>query len=238
MALGIGISARAQTPGTALVVLVGLWFANSLVAPPLGASIASFRHPSPDTIAFAAAIEQEKAERPGWDARVAAAEERFLAGEAMPSAANPEVVALIESEADDTELYNRHFSRLFDIYERQSRAYQQLGVGAPMLAVQSLSMALAGTDYAHYRRFLDATSDYRTAFIDMLNRELAGLASWKSFSMMSGVELWSRLPEFEFDTAPVRWALAEQMWSLLALGAWLVASTAFAVWAVRSAPID
>ncbi len=101
--------------------------------------------------------------------------ERFLDGEfeSTLAPANVEVVALLESEAEETALYDRHFARLFDRYERQARAYERAGVVAPTLAARVLSMALAGTDDLHDRAFSAAAAQYRAQMLSTLNSELS-----------------------------------------------------------------
>jgi ABC-2 type transport system permease protein len=69
---------------------------------------------------------------------------------------NPEAVALDEGERRDALIYERHFNRLNDIYQSQSRVYQTGAIFAPLLAVQSLSMGLSGTDFAQHRHFAEA----------------------------------------------------------------------------------
>lgn len=238
--VGLAVSARARTQGGALIVLLALWFATSFVAPPLAAAVASQRDPAPTTIEFLAAIDDERQHRPSWDDRVADVIDRFLSGgdSATGWAANPEVTALIETEAMDTELFERHFGRLYGIYERQAATYARMSVFSPLLAVQTLSMALAATDYAHHRQFLQAAGDYRREFVQVLNAELAGYAKWDTFAFAGARELWAKIPEFEFDTPNPFWALGAHLWSVVTLAGWLLAVWAGVVWAMRGMPVD
>ena len=118
VALGLAVSARARTQGAALVVLLALWFANAFIMPPLAMAVAKWVDPSPSAIEFAASIADEKDTWPSWDARVDRVMERFLDGEFESTMApsNVEVVALLESEADETALYDRKFAELFQRY--------------------------------------------------------------------------------------------------------------------------
>ena len=50
--LGLAVSARARRQGTALVVLLTLWFVNAFVMPPLAMAAAKWRDPSPSAIEF------------------------------------------------------------------------------------------------------------------------------------------------------------------------------------------
>jgi len=236
--IGLLVSARAAAPPAAFAMLIGLWFAHCLAAPPLASSAAKAWHPGPTALEFTAAIEDDKATWPTWDERVETATIRFLTGEDTPLASNPEIVALLESEDDETALYERHFANLFDVHERQSGTYQQLGIVSPMLAIQSLSMSLAATDFDHYRRFLDAANAYRTRFLEILSSELLDYDRYDTFDYTRGRELWERIPEFGFETPGALWALRHQGWSTASLLGWL-ALVWLGVWrSVVKAPVD
>jgi ABC-2 type transport system permease protein len=238
--LGLTVSARARSQGAALVVLLALWFANAFIMPPLAMAAAKWIDPSPSAIEFAAAIAEEKASWPTWDERVDAVMARFLDGEFESTMApsNVEVVALLESEADETSLYNRHFAALSQLQSRQSQAAERVGVIAPTLAARALSMALAGTDDAHDRDFADAASQYRTAMLTTLNGELAGSGRFNAFDYTRGRELWEKVPAFDYEPPAMRWALAVHRWSALALAAWLIAVSIGAAWSVSSMRLE
>jgi ABC-2 type transport system permease protein len=234
IALGLAVSARARTQGAALVVLLALWFANAFVMPPLAMAAAKWRIPSPAPIEFAAAIEDEKAAWPDWDARVDGVMERFLAGEfeSTMAPANVEVVALLESEAEETALYERHFAALFDRYRDQSRLYERAAAIAPTLAARTLSMALAGTDDAHDRLFADAAARYRSRMLDTLNSELAQSGRLNTFDYVRGRDLWQQVPPFDYDAPGLSQVLIDRSWSVAVLAAWTLGTLLLAAWSV------
>ena len=238
--LGLVVSARARSQSTALVILLALWFGNAFVMPPVAMAIAKWAAPSPSAIEFAAAIEDEKAGWPTWDQRVDDVMQRFLDGEfeSTLAPANVEVVALLESEADETALYDRHFARLAERYAHQTRVYERAGVMAPTLAARVLSMALAGTDDLHDRVFSVAAAEYRTQMLATLNSELAQSGRLNTFDYVRGRDLWEKVPAFDYDVPSLSWAASQRPWSLAALGAWLAAIGAAAVWAVSSMRLE
>ena len=238
--LGLTISARARTQGTALVVLLALWFVNAFVMPPLAMAAAKWIDPSPSAIEFAASIAEEKDSWPTWDQRVERVMERFLEGEfeSTMAPANVEVVALIESEAEETALYDRRFADLFKSYERQSRTYERAGVIAPTLAARALSMAFAGTDDGHDREFAAAASRYRAAMLSTLNGELAASGRFNTFDYVRGRDLWEKVPPFDYDVPTASWALGERALSAVTLAAWLAAVATAAVWSVSSMRLE
>jgi ABC-2 type transport system permease protein len=238
--IGLAVSARAKTQATALVVLLALWFANAFVMPPLAMAIARIVAPSPSAIAFATAIENEKRQWPDWDGRVERVMERFLEGEfeSTMAPANVEVVALIESEAEETALYDRRFADLFAAYAAQTEAYERASIASPTLAARMLSMALAGTDDAHDREFAAAASRYRSEMLTTLNRELAGSGKLNTFDYVRGRDLWEKVPPFDYEVPGAGWAISQRTWSAVALSAWLAAAAIAALASVSSMRLE
>jgi ABC-2 type transport system permease protein len=238
--LGLTISARSKSQGTALVLLLAIWFANAFIMPPLAMAAAKGIDPSPSAIEFAASIQDEKDSWPSWDQRVEKVMERFLDGEFESTMApsNVEVVALLESEADETALYDRRFAELFQRYQRQARSFERVGAIAPTLAARSLSMALAGTDEAHDREFAAAAARYRTAMLTTLNGELASSGRFNTFDYTRGRDLWEKVPPFDYDVPSARWALSQASWSAGALTAWLIATAIAAARSVSSMRLE
>jgi ABC-2 type transport system permease protein len=238
--LGLAVSARARSQASALVVLLALWFTNAFVMPPVAMALAKWTVPSPSALEFAVAIEDEKDSWPTWDQRVDGVMERFLDGEfeSTLAPANVEVVALLESEAEETALYDRHFTRLFERYEHQARAYERAGVVAPTLAARVLSMALAGTDDLHDRAFSAAAAKYRTAMLTTLNSELAQSGRLNSFDYVRGRDLWEKVPPFDYEVPTAWWAVSQRALSAVVLGAWLIAISGAAVWSVSSMRLE
>ncbi len=238
--LGLTVSARSRTQGAALVVLLALWFLNGFVMPPLAMAAAKWIDPSPSAIEFAASIQDEKDGWPSWDDRVEQVMTRFLDGEfeSTMAPANVEVVALLESEADETALYDRRFAELFERYRRQARTVERVGAIAPTLAARTLSMALAGTDDAHDREFGAAAGHYRTAMLNTLNGELASSGRFNTFDYTRGRDLWEKVPPFDYDVPTARWAISQAAWSAGALVAWLVSVSIAASWSVSSMRLE
>jgi len=238
--LGLAISAQSKSQGTALVILLAIWFANAFIMPPLAMAAAKWIDPSPSAIEFAASIQDEKDSWPSWDQRVEKVMQRFLDGEFESTMApsNVEVVALLESEADETALYDRRFTELFQRYQRQARSFERVGAIAPTLAARSLSMALAGTDEAHDREFAAAAARYRTAMLTTLNGELASSGRFNTFDYTRGRDLWEKVPPFDYDVPSARWALSQASWSASALVAWLLAISIAAAWSVSSMRLE
>jgi ABC-2 type transport system permease protein len=140
----------------------------------------------------------------------------------------------LQAEAQfENEVIDHHHERLADAVERQERIAQAAALVSPVVAIRSLSMALAGTDYAHHRHFADAAEKHRRALVDMLNRELGDKGGADAWSYQAGRELWERAPPFRHALPDLPWLVRKQSLSLMALGAWLLFSLLFAYFSAR-----
>jgi ABC-2 type transport system permease protein len=146
-------------------------------------------------------------------------------------------ISLQEGEEHGNEVFDRHYGALFDIFERQNRVYQLGGYLAPLVAVRSLSMALAGTDFAHHRNFVRAAEDYRRSIQRVMNDDIAR-RSRPGVLYVAGPDLWARVPDFTYRTPGAVWALATQTISLASLIAWAALSIVLLRAAVRSVAIE
>jgi ABC-2 type transport system permease protein len=202
LGIALTVSALARSSSGALVTLLAIWFVACVVAPRVVATAATLLNPSPTSAAFTLAVQEGRDALPSWTERVAGVEERFLSGELPPDPempSNPEVIALVDTERDESDLYDRLFAQLFAAYDRQTRSYERAAWAVPTIAAQTLSMALSGTDYDLHRRFVEATSDYREQFLSLLNDELVAYREVNTFDYTRGRELWERIPEFSFN---------------------------------------
>jgi ABC-2 type transport system permease protein len=234
LALSLAVSVRARSSRLALVALLAFWMFNGLVAPRLVSDLAARRHPTPSTVDFATAMERElndtgKIER-RLENRRAEIMKTFNVTSVEQAPINFSGISLQEGEEHGNEVFDRHYGALFDTFERQNGVYQLGGYLAPLLAVRSLSMALAGTDFAHHRTFVEAAEEYRRRIQRVMNDDIAH-RSRAGVLYVAGPELWSRVPQFEYRTPDTAWALRTQTFSLAALAAW----AALAFLALRAA---
>ena len=242
---GLAVSAVARSSREALAWLLALWFANSVMAPTVAIDLAAHLRPVPSSAQFEAGLERDFARMPSFEARVAEATSRLVRehGVASPGElpVDPRGVALAEGERESTEIYRRHMAALFDTYLAQERIYQLWGAIAPGVAVERLSMALAGTDIAHHRRFAEAADAYREALVQRLNQAIAvndeiarqpGNTTLYS-RYLAGRELWEQVPPFTYQVPPLSWALVHTFPSLLTGIVWGVAALAGLIVGVR-----
>jgi ABC-2 type transport system permease protein len=240
--VGLALAASAWLPTSrlALVTLLAFWMFNGLVVPRVAANIAARRHPLPSTIEFRRAMERDLNDTRELDARLAAKRAALIKQygvdniDALPVAFSG--VSLQEGEEHGNEVFDQHYGALFDIYERQNSTSVLAGSIAPFSAIRSLSMALAGTDFAHHRHFVTAAEDYRRTIQRVMNADIA--ANQKpGETYLAGADLWERVPDFEYFAPSTSWVLSRQVPALVALLAWSVLAWLLATAAVRRAAV-
>jgi len=225
--LALIVSALAPSSRLALVVLLGFWFFNCLVAARIASDAAKAWRPAPSAIQFNREIAKEAKGHGEWDDQVKAVKTRLMAHHNVTDVkllpVNPEAVALDEGERRDALIYEKHFNRLNDIYQSQSRVYQAGAIFAPLLAVQTLSMGLSGTDFAQHRHFNEAAEQYRRTLVNTLNQEIVAQGNSELIWDFKGDRsLWEKIAPFSYTAPGLDWALGNHTPSLALLLLWLV----------------
>jgi ABC-2 type transport system permease protein len=241
IALSLGVSAWAQSSRLALVILLSFWFANSLIASRAVADLASALHPTPSAIEFQKAMQADLDDRAPVQQRLDERraelfrEYNVASVDALPIAFSG--ISLQEGEEYANLVFDRHYGRLFDLYERQNRVHQIAGVVAPMLAVRSLSMGLAGTDFLQHRDFIRAAEDYRRDIQRILNGDI--VRNQKPGQVyLAGRALWEEVPAFTYEAPGTAWVLGAYTTSLLILAAWMLGGLAWMLRAGATARVD
>jgi ABC-2 type transport system permease protein len=225
VAVSLGVSARARLSRVALIVLLAFWFANSLVASRLVSDAASSLYPTPSAIEFQRGMDADINDQKEMQQRLERRKAELLRHyqvdnvDALPVAFSG--VSLQEGEEHGNEVFDHHYGRSFDTYDRQNAVYQIGGVLAPMLAMRSLSMGLAGTDFNQHRHFITAAESYRRLIQRTMNTDI--MTNQKRGTVyLAGRELWDKVPEFEYTAPSTAWVLRHVRWSIVILAAWLL----------------
>lgn len=233
----LAVSARARSSQMALVVLLAFWIVNGLIAPRAIADVAKRAYPTPSAFAFQQAIDREMKNGPDGhdteDKRAEALKQKAMKQygvnrlEALP--VNFAGLSLQESEEHGNLVFDKHYGELWNRFERQNRLKQLAGAVAPMLAIQSVSMGLAGTDFAHHRDFAAAAERYRRLLVKKMNDDMTFNAGKLDYSYLAQPAVWQSVEDFDYDAPTAVWALRNQSASLGLLALWFVAAAAAAL---------
>jgi len=151
---------------------------------------------------------------------------------------------LEQYEAEGAVKQGESFEKLYDAYRRQNHIYQLAALISPRIAVQTVSMAFAGTDTAHHRHFAESAEEYRYRMAQRLNEDLIntaqnltrdeGTAAYKKRER----ELYESVPPLAYAAPDWRWTIKETRLSFGLLLLWFggIALTAF--FATRRMRID
>jgi ABC-2 type transport system permease protein len=236
--VSLAVSARLSSSRLALVTLLGFWMFNSLIIPRVAVDIADRMHPIPSAIAFKRAMDRDLSDTREVEARLAVKRASLLEQYKVSNVNELPVafsgVSLQEGEEHGNQVFDRHYAALFDTYERQNRTAVVVGAVAPLVAIQSLSMSLAATDFAHHRRFVAAAEEHRRMMQRVLNNDIFERQK-PGEVYMAGADLWGRIPAFEYELPSTGWALARQLPAIALLAVWALAAILWAGWTVRHA---
>jgi len=242
VAFSLTVSALAPSSRTALVILLGAWAVNGLVAPRVAVDLSKTLHPAPSAFEFARTVERQMATgvgdiNPPDRAEVEASlmdEHGVERVEDLPL--NMSGVMLQASEEFGNRIFDLNYGALWDTFERQGRVHETLALVAPGLAVRSLSMGVAGTDVEHHRHFATAAEEYRRDLMRAMNGDLA-LNSRTGEQYLAGPELWESQPPLEYQAPSLAWVLGNRWLSMVVLGLWLAGSIGAVAVAVRRADV-
>jgi len=231
--LSLAVSARAATPRFALATLLGFWALNSLVAPRVLAAVAGRLHPLPDPIVAKAKMKADLGDPHGAPTKlqetVAALMQQHGVTRPDDLPVNVRGLQLQLGEEHGYAIYDRYYGELFDQMEAQNRVLQQGAALFPLLGVQSLSTALAGTDFAQHRDFVRASEDHRRVIQKMMNDEILRRPLKPGEVYLAGKDLWAKVPHFVYAPPGTAAVLTQNALPLALLGAWFAAAAWFAL---------
>lgn len=244
VAIGLVISTVASTARRSVVVALVCWCVACVWVPRAGAQMTArwLTPPLADLTRFDDAAARAHAYSEQYRARIKQLEADLMATHGVARAADLPVsvsaMMLALSEEEDTKAQRARATERFDGLARQDRWLQWLAVTSPLLAVQTVSMAMSGTDARHLRHFTEAAETYRYATVQALNDDLIhhpyrtareGADAYRTRERA----LYERMAPFVYDPPTWKSALNYARISVGMLVGWFVAAMT-AVWWVAS----
>jgi ABC-2 type transport system permease protein len=239
--ISLAVSARVKSSQMALVALLAFWIVNGLIATRAVTDIAKRIYPTPSAFAFQQAIDREMQGgvdgHDTADRRAEVLKQRVMKQygvdslEALP--VNFAGISLQEGEEHSNVVFDKYYGLLWNRFDQQNRLKQVAGLLAPMLAIQSVSMGLAGTDFAHHRDFAAAAESYRRMLVKKMNENMISNAGKQDYSYLAQPALWQTVEEFRYEAPSTGWALRNQAIALAMLVVWFGIALTSALVATR-----
>jgi len=226
--LVLGVSAACSTSRMAITLLLAIWIGQAVMAPRVLSELSRAWFPSPTRLEFNRQLgaELKTVSDEVWRKNFGSTE-RW--GRDVPL--SKWGIALRLDDQASYPVYDRHYGRLWDTWERQQAVQEWSGLLVPILAVRSFSMGMAGTDFAHHRSFTTAAELHRRHIQDLMSEDLVEHADPlgdQHFAYQATPDLWATVPPFDYQPPRAAWALMHQMRSFAVLCAGLLLAAAFA----------
>jgi ABC-2 type transport system permease protein len=241
LGLTLTISAFAKTGRLALAGALGVWMLVSILAPRLMTDVVRAVYPTPSAAAFAAAVTRDL--DGGVDGHGSAAEREQAFRQAVLRKYGVDSISELpvsfaglsmeEGERHGDEVYDKHYGALWRTFAEQERLREVAAVASPVLAMRSLSMALAGTDVAQHVHFQSAAESYRRQLMSAMNGEITQKAKGSDFEYRADSVTWARVPAFTYEAPDVQWVLQRHVPAMLLLGLWAAGMMVLTWWSIR-----
>lgn len=232
------VSASVRRSRDALLALVALWAVAIVLLPRVAPDIASAAVPLQNRFQTDVAIGRDlrkmgDSHNPN-DPRYAEFKQetlrRYGVARVEDLPVNYKGLLALEGEKMTSELFDRYTGESYGAQATQNRLVQTIGVLSPAIALRSLSMAAAGTDFAGHRRFLEQSERYRYGLVQNLNRMQAEDVSYADDTAEDAgadrrkrvsANNWGRMPDFTYQGPSGTMLAAGAVPGLLIVFAWL-----------------
>lgn len=244
------VSALVRRSRDALLALVTLWAVAVVLLPRVAPDVASAAVPLPNRLQTDVAIARDlrrmgDSHNPN-DPHFADFKRSILAKygvtriEDLPL--NYKGLLGMEGERLTSELFDQHARQSHRAQERQNALVAAVGMLSPAIALRSLSMAAAGTDFAGHRRFLEQAEAYRYTLVQRLNRMQAEAVSYGDDTATDAdadrrkrvsASNWGRMADFAYRAPSGATLAAGPLPGLAIVLGWLAIAAALLAWATR-----
>ncbi|MEM1434268.1 MAG: DUF3526 domain-containing protein [Pseudomonadota bacterium] len=233
-ALALGVSAVVREKRTALLALVGIWGAAFVFLPRMAATVALASHPLPSSTALSEALSDASRTFSRDEAAQAAMDADLLAEHGVGSTDdlpfNYGGYRLQYSEEYTHPLFEAFYADLDATYRNQERVIARFSLLSPVVALDTLSAGLAGTDRIHHDAFRSAAEQHRRALVKRLNEDLQYNAGDAGFAYSADAALWQQVEDFNHQPPAFASVSSHYRFSVAVLLAYALGAAAFAAW--------
>ncbi len=234
--IAVLVSAASKTSKSALVSLIGLWLALTIVLPRASQALGSYIYPAPSKITFQTGIENDilkegDSHNPN-DPHYKNIKDSLLAAHQVDSVQqlpfNYSGYIMAEGEKISARIYDQHFEKLLEVYQDQNSFSKMMAFFNPFMAIKNLSMTLSGTDYNAYIDFQRQAEAYRYAMAQKMNELQIKYISNKKPGPSDKPYIidqkhWQEVPEFQYRPTGISAVLKTEVITFLAFIFWITA---------------
>ncbi len=240
--LSVVVSAFAGRPRDALAILIGLWLVMVVLLPRALPVMAAAQTPLATNIETEIALHRDLLEvgdsHDPDDPYFNDFREDVLARYGVETIEELPVqyagLVSIEGERLTTQIYADAARRQAAREARQNGLVYRFALASPLIAIRQLSMALAGSDIAAHRDFLDQAEAFRYDFVQRLNRMQAVLIPGiEGDDPRIAAANWRTIPRFSYTRPNPYDRIGALVWPAGILLGWLIAILATAMIAAR-----
>ncbi|HEA22924.1 hypothetical protein LCGC14_1357730 [marine sediment metagenome] len=225
------VSAKSSRGGTALICLIVLWMLCGIILPKMAQNIGQGIYPAISKLEFETNI-TEDLEKVGdshnpddvyYNRFKAKTLAEFGVNDVKDLPFNYVGHLMAEGERITTELYRAHFDELITTYAKQNSIASYLSFVNPYPMLRNLSMAVTGTDMAHYIDFQKQTEAYRykqTQYFNELHKH--EIDAEHSGTQRLDKSRFKERETFQYNKRGLFWALSNQFTTLFALFFWAI----------------
>lgn len=239
--LTVTVSSAAKQARTALLALLTIWLLSIVVLPRLLPALAEWQRATPTRVETDIAIAQDVArlgdshnpDDPYFQAFKASLLKQYGVDRVEDLPVNYGALVLQEGERISSELFARHMQTVNSLQADQSEQMKQAGFMLPLLALRSLSMAMAGTDRQHAQHFYDHAEAFRYELVQRINQlHATEIAYQNDKEQKLGAHVWDELPTYQWQALPLTDVLRNSV-ALYPLPLWLLVLAFVLAWRAK-----
>ena len=244
------VSAIVRRSRDALLALVAIWAVTIVLLPRVAPDVASAAIPLQNRLQTDIAIARDLREMgdshnpddPHFTAFRQSVLDRYGVTRVEDLPVNYTGILAMEGERLTSELFDRYAAKSNTAQARQNSLIETMGILSPAIAIRSLSMAAAGTDFAGHRRFLEQAEAYRYDLVQRLNRLQAEAVSYGDDTAEDpdadhrrrvSASNWEQMPDFAFAPAKAAELTRGALPGLAIVLGWLASLSLLMVFATR-----
>jgi ABC-2 type transport system permease protein len=244
------VSASVRRSRDALLTLVALWAVAVVLVPRVAPDLANAAIPLANRLQTDVAIARDlrtmgdshNPDDPHFAAFKRSVLDRHGVTRIEDLPVNYNGILAVEGERLTSTLFNRYAATSFAAQAEQNRVVRTAGLFSPAIALRSLSMAAAGTDFSGHRRFLEQAEAYRYALVQRLNEMQARDVSYADDTADdAGADRrkrvsaanWQAMPEFRFVLPTASILASAALPGLAIVLGWLLVALAMLAHATR-----